>query len=258
MKKLVLCALMAMGLALPSVAQITEGVPTAKTIRTGNRVQKGDFGIYMGVSSNMFKNMKDKDIKINNPLPLVNLKYMVTDRIETRLGLQFSKTSEKTSGDVFTDERLKETESMSGKYVESENLFQPGVAYHFSRSNLLDVYAGAELPFGWTRKASYDSYDNEDSYTKMGAFSIGLGAFIGLQAYIADLPLALGVEYGISSMADLGCKYKIKEGKTEYQIPNLGMVDFDQVSDRVKYDNLKARKGKIGNQFRITLTYFFK
>ena len=87
MKKLVLCALMAMGLALPSVAQITEGVPTAKTIRTGNRVQKGDFGIYMGVSSNMFKDMKDKNIKINNPLPLVNLKYMVTDRIETRLGL---------------------------------------------------------------------------------------------------------------------------------------------------------------------------
>ncbi len=258
MKRIIVCALMAMGLCLPSMAQITEGVPTAKTIRTGNRVKKGDFGIYMGVSSNMFKDMFDKDVKFDNPLPLVNLKYMVTDRVEARLGLQFSKTREKLSGDVYTDIEHNKTVDYSNKYVKSTNLFQPGIAYHFSRSNILDVYAGAELPFGWSRDVLYDgSYDDNDSYMKKGAFNIGLGAFIGLQAYIGDLPLALGVEYGISSMADLGCKYKVKEGDTEYQVPDYNALK--NMGNQVgRFDGLKARKGQIGNQFRVTLTYFFK
>lgn len=263
MKKILALAFVAVcGTAVPTIAQITTGTPTARHIRTGNRAQKGDYGIYLGMSSNMFKGIADKNIKFENPLPLVNLKYMVTDHWEARVGLQFSKTKEKVTGDVITgtngnDDGDWTTEDYSWKYVEADNLIKPGFAYHFSRHNLLDVYAGAELPIGWVRNTVKGEQDGEDWYQKKGSFQLGVGAFIGLQAYIGDLPLALGVEYGISAMSDLGCKYKFKNGKQEYTtVDPEKLPHYEGVSDR--FDGLKARRCEVGNQFSITLTYFFK
>lgn len=262
MKKILALAFVAIcGTAVPAIAQITTGNPTARHIRTGNRAQKGDYGIYFGMSSNMFKGLADKNVKFDTPLPLVNLKYMVTDRWEARLGLEFTKTKERVSGDLITgsaenEDGNWETEDYSGKYVEANNLITPGLAYHFSRNNLLDVYAGAELPIGWTRNTVKGSQDGEDWYVKKGTFQIGAGAFIGLQAYIGDLPLALGVEYGIYAMSDLGCKYKYKAGDTEYNTVNIEKLPNLKTDER--FDGLKARKCEIGNQFRLTLTYFFK
>ena len=51
---LLLLALLGLG-TVDSFAQLTTGKPSAKVIRTGNRAQAGDFGLYVGATSNMFK-----------------------------------------------------------------------------------------------------------------------------------------------------------------------------------------------------------
>lgn len=142
-------------------------------------------------------------------------------------------------------------------------MLYPGVAYHFSKLNILDVYIGAELPLGWdattTKSEMTGEFGGSQSITKK-SFVIGLGAFVGLQAYIADLPLAIGVEYGLSSRLDTGLKYKSvtvsdNTTTTTYQ-PDL--TDFNHVEDNSTYSKLAARKGEIGGQFRLTLSYYFK
>lgn len=263
-------------LSCPAFAQLTEGEPTAKKIRTGNRAEQGDFGIYVGATTSMFKAMFDsegsdgQEIEIQ-PIPLINFKYMLTDQFEARVGLEFSKKKESVKGDYITgtdyDEQSEninyETENRKYKAIDADNRIIPGFAYHFSRSNLLDVYAGAELPFGWKRyKYSTEDSESSSSYTR-GGFQIGLGAFIGLQMHIADLPLAVGLEYGISSMFDARGKVKAvaESGGTKTVTYQPNIESFPMLKEQLpdsSWESLKARKGEIGNQLRITLTYYFK
>lgn len=257
---LMVCALIASNIN----AQLTTGEPSAKKIRTGNRPEAGNFGIYMGITSDMFKGWTDGDIKVSS-LPLINLKYMATDRMEVRLGMEFAKTREKIKGDEIIDIEDYKTENLSASVVESSNIFYPGFAYHFAPINILDVYVGAELPIGWSKNVSTMEAGSDKSSVKKSSFDIGLGAFIGLQAFVADLPFAIGFEYGISSMFQTGLKYKqetVLDGEKQVvytasvdDLPKL--AEGGSISGNEVFDSLKAKKGEIGHQFRVTLTYYF-
>lgn len=243
--------------AITANAQLTTGEPTAKVIRTGNRAKAGNFGLYVGVTSDMFGNMIDSGVGIA-ALPLLNFKYMTSDNFELRVGLEAYQLNEKIKGNTTGDNAV----AKSSKFNENSLMLYPGIAYHFSKLNILDVYVGAELPLGWdsyTKATVNDTYSN--TRTKR-AFVVGLGAFVGLQAYIADLPLAVGVEYGISSRLDAGLKYKnvtVNDNTTTTtytsnynDLPNVSSYNSES------YSKLAARKGEIGGQVRVTLSYYFK
>jgi hypothetical protein len=114
-------------------------------------------------------------------------------------------------------------------------MFYPGLAYHVNNQNLLDVYFGAELPFGF----GGNSYDDGNSDQSASEFKIGLGGFVGLQAYIANLPLALGVEYGISAL-----NHSVSDG----------VYTRDALTIQKDVDSSKF---KLGQQVRFTLSYYF-
>ena len=246
-KILLLTLLVSLGSVFTANAQLTTGVSSSKVIRTGNRAQAGDFGLYVGATTTAIGN--DANVNI---LPLLNLKYMKTDKLEMRVGLEINKTKEKLYGDV-------DASTNDSKYSTSAVMVYPGIAHHFSNLNILDVYVGAELPLGWDASTSTSVVDNYTQRTTKRAFVLGLGAFVGLQAYIADLPLAIGLEYGISSRLDLGLKYKNERtSNNTTTITYSPTNDFRSLSTSQEYDNLKARKGAIGNQIRVTLSYYFK
>lgn len=263
-KKILFLALCAMCFSITSFAQITTGETSAKKIKIGNRAQAGDFGLYVGGTTEMFKDLFNDDLKVK-ALPLINFKYMYSNDLEFRLGLEFYKktgtTKSELKEDIGGDKIITESKNHT---IESRNYIYPGIAYHFSKSNLLDIYVGAELPMGWERYAVKNSseVDGEDftQNVSRGTFNIGLGAFIGLQAYIANLPLAIGFEYGISSMLHAGLRYKHvqtdEDGKEQTYYTNElpGNPGFDGT----EYDSLKIKQGEIGSQFRFTLTYYFK
>ena len=242
MKKLVIAALaLCMGF-VTATAQITTGKSSAQVVRTGNRAEAGNFGLYLGATADMFRNLVNIDEAELKALPLINFKYMVNDNVEARLGLEWwtmstgNKVSgENASGDYKTKHKNKET----SKY------FYPGIAYHFSNSNLLDVYVGAKLPIGWESTVVKDFADSEaldyNTKTVTRDFNIGLGAFVGLQAYVANLPLAVGVEYGISSLKTVSSNKYVTDEEQEY-----------------KPERRKDNTWNVGHQARLTLTYFFK
>ena len=212
---------------LSAQAQITTGESSSKVIRTGNRAQAGNFGIYFGATTDMFKNLSNGGPDNFNCMPLINVKYMKTDQLEYRLGFEWWKQSDSMdNGNAETSES------------ESSFMFYPGVAYHFNRNNLLDVYVGGELPIGFGSKGM----ELGDDDASASQFKVGLGAFIGLQAYVANLPIAVGVEYGVSTLYNhVGDGTMSKDGMTIQQIQE----DFSQ------------SQWKLGHQVRFTLSYYF-
>ncbi len=265
-KFLLFLALLCWGGLEYASAQITTGTPSSKVIRTGNRPEAGDFGVYLGATSDMLQAF-DKDVKFS-ALPLLNFKYMVTDQFEARLGLELYKSSQRLNGDMQSSNMSGDPITLPYKTINSSSnaFFYPGFAYHFSSKNILDIYVGAEIPIGWdssTSKSdsSYPDYESSGNFINYASsvtkrsFVIGLGAFVGIQAFIADLPLALGAEFGLSSRLDTGLKYKHEETEgAETQTYYTSDLDTTEST----FDKLNARKGEIGGQVRLTLTYYFK
>lgn len=236
-------------------AQLSTGKNSASVIKTGNRPQAGDYGIFIGPSYSEIKDMCDNNVEFRG-FPLVNLKYYSSDNVEWRLGLQFYKTREKIKGDVI-DDNFKDLGSIKNKSVESYNRITPGIAYHFSPRNLLDVYVGGSLPLGWNRdgninEAKYDGEEMINNVTRT-SFVIGIGAFIGLQAFVADLPFSIGLEYGLSGLVRTGNKYKheisTERGTKTYYTTN---------NSHAIYDKLHSKNGDFGSDVRLTLSYYFK
>lgn len=272
MKRTILSVALALMAGAPAMAQLSQGNPSAVEFKTGNRAQKGDFGIYLGITSSSFttksafeseKYSKASPFKIN-PLPLINLKYMVTDRVEARLGLEFYKVRETLKGDQYIGDPYAddaETADTKHKVVKADNRILPGVAYHFSKHNIIDVYAGAEALIGWNRDSEWNNVDDSETSHRRCSFQLGAGAFIGLQAYVGNLPLAIGVEYGLSTLWETHLRYKETSKDADGHEQTVCTADNDQlrlITSSDQYENLKASRGSIGNKFAVTLTYFFK
>lgn len=252
-KKLIIILVMMCAFAAPSFAQLSTGKTSAKKIRTGNRPEAGDFGLFVGASFKDFKDAIQSESAI--PVPIVNLKYYTSDEFELRASIDVNAYNEKAFGKL---------ESEGGKdggarQANGQFLFVPGGAYHFSDRNILDVYAGFELPLGWTSDKVKEVNGDMVSTTSKSAFTIGLGAFVGLQAFVADLPVAIGLEYGFSSQFDLGLKYKnavTTGGQT--QVSYTPSDYFSGVSPYEQFSSLSARRGNLGQQVRIIISYYFQ
>lgn len=257
--KFLLLVLFCVGVMPAATAQITEGTPSAKTIRTGNRPEAGNFGLYVGATSNMFKGMFDGDITME-ALPLLNLKYMATDKWELRIGVELYRSMEKLSGSV--DNGKHTVTNYKNHFKEGSAMLYPGFAYHFSPLNIFDVYLGAELPFGWNSFSLISDGTTPSYMTTKKTFNIGLGAFVGIQAFIANLPLAIGLEYGFSSHLNAALKYKnvVANNGTTQVTYSPDLEYFNVIAEEVPtaYDKLRAKAGGIGSQIRVTLSYYFK
>jgi len=241
------------------MAQLSTGSTTSEVFRTGNRAQMGDFGLYLGMQTSIFKDLFDGSVDLLGTLPLLNLKYMMDDKIELRVGLDLYRSSKSLNG---TWEDGGNDYGAKSKIATARNFIYPGVAYHFSSDNLLDVYIGAELPIGWNRdktvsEASFGS-DKAYSIKTKTSFHAGIGAFVGLQAYIANLPIAVGVEYGVAFMSDWNLKYK-NETKLPGQKATISYTPDHETFPGVNtyFDSLNARQSILGSQIRLTITYFF-
>ncbi len=273
MKKFLL-TLMALAISVMTMtAQISEGEPHSSVIpRTGNRPQAGDWGIYIGASVRQVMDIINahkggdavfigEDVPAgfingydskNNwwGLPVLNLKYYATDRWEVRLGFEFASKTLSNKYRIETDDVVVKRSNR-----ESQNFtrFLPGFAYHFNTKNLLDVYLGAQMPIGWDSYRAKTKQDNDGEVTYernvCSQMVLGGGVFIGLQGFIADLPLAIGVEVGYSGIAKFGGNMK-----TTADYGDGKEVFYNQNRDLKKALSTSAEWGA---DAAITISYYF-
>ena len=186
-------------------AQLSQGQTYSTKIVTGNRPVAGDWGLYFGPSyseiADLVETWGSQDEKAFG-LPLINLKYYLSDRTEMRFGIQYNGHTTNASGnynvnfdeiyDYYEEDFGTRNIPLTDKYYTRRFRVSPGIAYHFSPKNILDVYVGATIPVGVdamnsvyetenyqvvtndaTGAHSLQKYDVKDNYN-YNSFTIGL------------------------------------------------------------------------------------
>ena len=240
--------------AITSSAQITVGEPHSTVVeRTGNRPEAGTWGLYMGASVGQvidLVNSLDND-KIWYGLPMLNLKYYCTNNLELRLGMQFAVETSSKKANLY-DKYSYAYGNLVNKHGENFTRFRPGVAYHFNKTNILDVYLGAELPIGWnTASSKEEMFDGSLTSTRQGTFIIGAGVFFGFQVFIADLPFAIGLETGFSGLMHCG-------GNTKYKVIDTNGEETIYFNNNPSIYNASKISANWNADAAITFSYFFK
>lgn len=242
-------------------AQISQGDPFSTNIRTGNRPQAGHWGIFLGPSYTELRDFinwvdKNGNIDVVRGLPLLNFKYYNSDQVEVRLGLQYYSRTFRSSGtlDVTGDK-------MTHHDAESFLRLTPGLAYHFSNKNLLDVYGGAYIPVGHESYTDNSKVGTYEAGLSRSSFIIGLGCFVGVQTFVADLPFSIGLEYGIDGVFHTGLRDKVVytdgSGNKQTVYTEYGNGDNPYLGASDIYKKYSASKNDIGTNLRLTLTYYF-
>lgn len=151
---------------------------------------------------------------------VLTFRYYNTSDVAYRLGIHMSADNSKSNGELTDEDGLgvspgdvKEAEYQD---VMREYLIAPGIEKHFTNSNIWDVYAGGDVLIGFSKDKtmSNEIYWEQDPDGDPGdlqeggrnfqtrttnAFVFGLGGVVGMNIFVAQLPVSVGIEYGLSA-----------------------------------------------------------
>jgi hypothetical protein len=283
MTKQVLSTAVLVMIASLSFAQLTQRQSNPSNYSTGTRPLAGDFGIFLAVdifdAENIVNDISGDNSSGDEPLnvpnfSLVNLKYYSSNDLVFRVGLVASKAKRVESGTLFFPSAspavagdLLEFKTKSSK---RDYAIKPGIEKHFNPSNVIDIYIGGEALIG--THIEVDETNREfsggdlDYFKRKGSSLLyGAGAFIGMQFFIADLPLSLGIEYGIIGKGYAMKRYRIDQEANiggvntaeTFFIRESDIADFDSGNPTQRFESLSSRTFNLDNQVRVTFSYFF-
>jgi hypothetical protein len=278
--------------SLEAQAQLSDRINNPSALRVGTRPVAGNFGFFLALETDQFEDLFDEQTEVENAIPLINVRYYLQDDLVLRAGISMWKKARSVDGEIDTTTSATNPFQNGGqgygatyehREVESYTLLNIGVEKHFKASNLLDGYVGVSLPLGYTRANNSSNVNGIDGSTDFletttTRFSFVYGAefFVGANAFVADLPLAIGVEMGIRGIGLRGDKFRNEyEGSTggvgysgEYYTNNID--DFENTAVQADLDNggpgggpiqfssLNARSFDTQAMIRFSISYFFK
>jgi len=242
--------------------QLSDRVNNPSTLKIGTRPVQGNMGIYFGISYADIKDWVEEDDFEYAGIPMVSFKYYVTDRWVARLGVKASKLSKIEEGEIDPLVDGSFLEEKRFREIESEFLVTPGFEYHFTNANLLDVYAGGLIPFGRVKEefvsdSRYTTGEYNYSTITKKNFAYGYELFVGLQAFIADLPLAIGFDLGLAGLGYFKDKYKHETNLSVGGITSEQIYYTVEKDTGTKYRSLTSKNFELEGNIRITLSYFF-
>ena len=257
---------MAILVSSSSFAQLTERINNPGKIKTGTRPVKGNMGMFLAISSADVRTLLDTTAatKVESILPLGCIKYYISDDLVFRVGVYGKKTKTSRNGEI--DPNVNGIGGLTSKKEigsKSEWFIKPAIEKHFLNSNVLDPYIVATLPIGYLKERNIDNEtyafgDFYNSTVSKFTFAYGIETHLGLQAFVADLPMAIGLELGFTGLGYLGEKFKHTENN------RIGGIETTQEYYTYKGDPLNTRYSSLrSNSFdgsgsiRLTLSYYF-
>ena len=269
MKKITLLLIMLGAFFLLSIdanAQLSERVNNPSTFRMGTRPTQGTFAFSLDYSYSDNEELTKGDVAIESYIPLINIKYYFKDDIVLTLGYQNFKKAKSYSGDIDPDKDPNNRTHAEWHEVEAKNYLKIGAEKHFLVSNILDPYVAVGLPIGYMRESKGSSWETEN--TKGGdarskfSFYYGFEVSVGVRAFVADLPLSLGVEFGMTGFGLLGDKYKVEgvDGNGDdytYYTTDMDKTDTTPANS-YKFSSLSASQYDAGGYLRLSIAYYFR
>jgi len=269
MKKKLLSLSVALALvATCSFAQLSERENDATMVKLGARPQSGNMALTFGTSfGSTDDNKAEASLFKGNFLTqgdFLTFKYFNSDDLAIRFAIRLSKHSTKIKGEVADSTAYSQVSGVDliyggtfeTKVNKREYVIVPGVEKHFSSSNIVDVYVGADLYLGFGKEDSSflreygvgapggsQNGDFTNFKSKTSNTIVGIGGIVGFNVFIAHLPVSVGIEYGLNLKWTLGGKTKISQ---EDRVGGV-KVDADYILDSdddnsLQYDKLKKSR----------------
>jgi hypothetical protein len=213
---------------------------------------------------------------------LLTFKYYHTDNFVLRAGVRLYANNDRLSGDAFESEPFGVTLAdgdISNLAVINQDrsyVLALGFEHHFSNSNIFDVYTGADLLVGFNKMrhttemdyavidGTVDDILTRDLFTEQtNSTVIGLGWVIGWNTFIAQLPISVGIEYGLSMKWLLGGRTKVTEERDIRNANNANSYSVEYFTDDSQpgllFSDLSRRNFNMdtNQNVRLTLQFYF-
>ncbi len=252
-----------------SYSQLSDRINNPSTLKIGTRPVAGNLGISFGVSVNDLQNIVDdwqSDSIEYQTLPITTFKYYFMDDLVFTLGIKHKRKKLLIEGDMDPERpfNILDYTYRKRKEVNTEFMLAPGVEKHFLPTNIFDVYVGARVPFGIVNDVlendvEIDGGDYSYQLQKKNSLYYGLDILIGMQFFIADLPMALGFELEWSGAGYKSNKTKhIDETKSGNTTTTNTYYTTDLETIGYEYTSLNARSFESNTDIRISFNYFFR
>jgi hypothetical protein len=272
LKKL-LVTICAVAIAMSSFAQLSTRIDDPSTFKFGTRPVAGDLDLnlqlYAAGASNFKSYFQD--------MPIINMQYYLDSDMALRFGIRAAKHKTIFKGETDSTSGKNDQYTIGGntinlktlKYKTStrEYMIYLGLEKHYSPTNLLDVYWGGQIPIGFSSDVTQHNVDYTSNYidsrkyystTRTNSIIYGVEFFLGLQAFIADLPIAVGVEWGYAGYGKLRNKTYNKIEQTDYPQTLEYYTSSDLGSNSgTQFTKLNSRKFDMDNMIRFRLSYYF-
>ena len=257
-----------------AMAQLTTREAAPNSYKLGAYPQAGDLSLMFSVLN--ITNFDSNDDAVSdfasvNSLgrgDLITAKYYWKDDVAFRAGIKLQReVSEKSSFDSDTSSELftKDPDNLSPlqgagtvetstKDVVRDWAVKLGIEKHFNSSNFFDVYAGADLYLGLGKEkfvrntttqdgavanaAQADGFSTVSNITSSRSFTkLGVLPFIGVQMFVLDLPISIGVEYGWDALWKFGGLYKneIEISQQDGGTTTAGFTTYEELSTSGTY-----------------------
>jgi hypothetical protein len=265
-------------------AQLSDRVNSPSTFKIGTRPVAGNWCLVFAPSYQDIKDLKSRidgndSTEVKNSLPVIALRMYSSDNNVWRIGLRSMQKNLLFSGNL--DPSLAANGGISEykfQRKQSEFYITPGIEHHFAKSNILDIYVGACIPLGYKKDNNTDymkSTSDYDSYEKSRfALAYGFEGFFGVQAFVADLPLSIGLELGTTALGVVGKKWKVAHSssvggtvtnQTYYQVYKddsdaltaADQIIYNNVLTPLQFSKLKAKSFTTDGMARLTISYYF-
>ncbi|MFN7847941.1 MAG: hypothetical protein ACK5P4_12075 [Bacteroidota bacterium] len=265
LSKLTICLLL--GYSQISKAQLSTRENNPSVLKVGTRPAEGNFGFSLIGSSKDLEQFVNNNDSITSEekkmMPLFVFRYYLSDQLVLRAGIKYERSKEKKSGDIDPNVNGPGFQSRSNINSSTSLLITPGAEYHFIQSNILDPYMTVSLPIGLMQEnvVKNDTYEYGDFMNhsmRKSSLVYGWQVHFGLQAFVADLPLAIGLEFGAIGLGYLGDKYK---HNLDYSLggseTSQTYYTFKDDPSNIKYSNLKSNSFDLSSEIRLSINYFF-
>lgn len=257
-------------------AQLTTRENDATTVNLGARPQAGDaalvFNIPVDGQGNGDGTGEGAGLFDGNLLgsgDVLTYKYYKENDIVYRIGVRLQATNASTKGTAadssffFNPGNLDEfnTKNNSRAYV-----LAPGIEKHFTSSNVFDVYIGGDFMLGLGRNKTITEVLGDDitdvTIRTTPTRIVGLGAFTGFNVFVAQLPVSVGLEYGLSAKWIFGGKTKVEReldvaGDTESAEWFEQDADANGNIDALNYSKLSRRQFFMDTNHNVRLVICF-
>lgn len=241
----------------------------------GGRPVAGDYGLTFGITINnpsfgAYPGDTTRSVSVWNRLGRGNLitgKKYISDDMAVRAGIRLTRNSRSVTGDIDSTAQLPNVLSAAESRMSTrEYMIAPGIEKHFSSSNIFDVYLAGDLFLGFGKDKSVSSTTNRAGATTATTMTtpysiVGVGGIIGVNVFVLDLPISVGIEYGISAFWQLGdrTKVEVETPTTSYEYYTVSNDPNGVSSSTNGYSSVKQKYMTMNSndQVRITANIYF-